>query len=421
MSNVPPIASRPDFRAQAEHVLYRVRRAIAEVIASVPGFTYCRPNDLANELGLDAKLGWNIGRSIEGPDPFASARFLPGPTGMSAFLNAARRRQTPREAIESARQAFEAFSELVRTHAGTRNRFNALAAALATTDCVRADVEHRRLTFEGNTYLWGVHARTIFRANIAHPSTDHENWDVITVRGFVDFRRIRPNVAWRIRSSHSVDAEHNVHSETRAVPLDPRVTEGHVPLLTDFCTQPTPGFRRIFGPYGEPQFEFVESSVGNSSRFSCVTGELLGQVEPRYRSELYNDFCFAFSSRTPAEVLVFDVLIHSSLMNDTAPFAAELYSDLFGGGPEVRYEPNDRLPLHESVEHLGRGPEAARTADVPRYPEMLRYAIERAGWNRADFELYRLRLQYPPLPTTIMLRKPLPERPARSDTRGEAG
>jgi hypothetical protein len=403
-------APRSAFEAHAEGVVRRLCDAVAEVIAAVPGFTYRRPNDLAGELGLPPKLAWNLGRCIEGPDPFASAQFLPGPSGMRAFLRAARRRSTPPELVGSAEQAFELFCQLVREHAGTRKHFNMLAAGLASTDRARADVEHRRRTFEGNTYIWGVHARTVFRANIVHPSADPDMWDLASIRGFVDFQCVRPNVAWRIGSSFSVDTDHHIHHEVRSIALDARVTDGQVPLLADFCTQPIARFRRVVGPRGEPEYEFVQSSVGNTARFTCVTGELLRRAEPCFRSERYDEFCVAFSPRTPAEALVFDVLIHRTLFEGSGSLTAELYSDLFGGGPEVRYEPNDRLPMHESVVYLGRSLDAARTADIPRYRKLLRFALDQAGWDEADFDVYRLRVQYPPIPTTMMLRKRLPAR-----------
>ncbi len=404
----PPPA---DFPATAEVIIRRLRNALAAVVAGVPGFTFRRPNDLASELGLDPKLAWNVGRCLETPDLFASVRFLPGPTGMRVFLCAAQRRAAPAEAIAETRAAFAAFRQLVRTHAGSRKYFNMLAAGLAATGAARADIEHRRLLFEGSTYVWGVQTRTLFRANIVHPAPDTETHDLVTLRGFIDFCRMRPNVAWRLGQSFSVDRTHRVHHDTRHTPLDP-AWSGPVPLVPAFCSQPIPAFRPVRGVHGNTEFEFVESSVGHTARITCVTGELLRAVEPRYRTDLYDDFCVAFAIRTPAEALVFDLLLHRDLFPDGGAPRAALYSDLFGGGLTLRYEPTARLPLHDPVTRLGSGPDAACTADIPRYVDMLRYALARAGWSGDEFDVYRLRIQYPPLPTTVMLRRPLPERPA---------
>ncbi len=400
-----------DFPAHAEAVVRRLRSALAAVVSGIPGFSYRRPNDLAAELGLDPKLAWNVSRCLDTSDPFAAVRFLPGPTGIRALLRAAQRRAAPAAAIAETQAAFAAFQALVRTHAGSRKYFNMLAAGLASSDRLRADVEHRRLMFEGHVYVWGVRARTLFRANLARPSADGEHYDLVAVRGFIDFRRMRPNVAWRLGQSFSVDSTHRVHRDARRVPLDPTAT-GPVPLLTEFCSQPIPVFRPVLGVHGEMEFEFVEDSVGDTARITCVTGELLRAVEPRFRTDLYDDFCNAFSIRTPAEVLVFDLWLHRDLFADRGALLPELYSDLFGGGPQLRYEPTDRLPLHDPLVPLGKGLDVIHTADIPRYPEMLRRALTRVGWNADEFDVYRLRIQYPPLPTTVMLRRPLPARPA---------
>jgi len=411
MSPVARPAPPPDFPAAAETVIRRLRTALAAVVYGIPGFSYRRPADLATELGLDPKLAWNIGRCVDTPDLFASVRFMPGPTGIRTLLRAAQRRAAPAEALAETRAAFAAFRELVRTHAGSRKYFNMLAAGLTATDRLRADIEHRRLMFEGNTYVWGVRARTLFRANIVRPSADGDTYDLVAVRGFIDFCRMRPNVAWRLGQSFSVDSTHRVHHDARRVPLDPAST-GPVPLLTEFCSHPTPAFRPVLSAHGEIEFEFVESSVGDTARVTCVTGELLRAVEPRYRTDLYDDFCNAFSIRTPAEVLVFDLLLHRDLFPGGGGLCPELYSDLFGGGPQLRYEPTALLPLHDPLIPLGSGLDVVHTADIPRYPEMLRQALAWAGWNGEEFDVYRLRIQYPPLPTTVMLRRPLPARPA---------
>jgi hypothetical protein len=404
-----------DFAGQAEHDVARVRTAIARVIAGIPDFTYRRPSELAEKLGLDPKLAWNLGRCVDVADPFASARYLPGPTGARTFIRAARRCQVNDDTLTAAREAFESFHKLVTLHAGTRKCFNAMAAGLSTAERERSDVENRRLTFEGNRYIWGVQARTVFRINIVHPSSDGLTWDLATVRGTIDFQRMRPNVAWRFARTSSVDTSNTTYRGTRRESLDPRTNDG-IPLLTEFCSQPLPEFRLATGSHNEDEFEFVASSVGNTARITCVTGEVLLSVEPLHRTELHPEFCSLFRVRTPAEVLVFDMLLHRSLFPTVEPIRAELYSDLFGAGPgpDLHYQPCDCLPLHEPVVELGPAASAAHSMDIPRYADLLQYTFERVGWNPQDFDLLRLRMQYPPIPTTVALRRPLPELPGGS-------
>jgi hypothetical protein len=160
---------------------------------------------------------------------------------------------------------------------------------------------------------------------------------------------------------------------------------------------------------GEHEFEFVSSSVGRNHQITCVTGEILRRVEPRFGNEVYDDLCFSFPVRTPANSLVFDILIHRDLFPTNEPLKPNLYSDLFGGGPGFYYEESDRLPLHESMQYLGEG-NSVSTPDIPRYSEMLSLAFSRSGFAADEFNAYRLRVEYPTISTTLLVGRKLPRR-----------
>jgi hypothetical protein len=61
--------------------------------------------------------------------------------------------------------------------------------------------------------------------------------------------------------------------------------------------------------------------------------------------------------------------------------------------------------------HLGRGIERVRTADIPDYGDMLDTVFQVTGWNSKEFDVYRVRMRYPPIPASVMLRHPLPPPP----------
>jgi hypothetical protein len=68
----------------------------------------------------------------------------------------------------------------------------------------------------------------------------------------------------------------------------------------------------------------------------------------------------------------------------------------------------DRLPVAERLQHLGRGVERVRTAEIPRYAEILGAAFEKTGWDPDDFDVYRVRMRYPPIPVSVMVRHEMP-------------
>ena len=71
----------------------------------------------------------------------------------------------------------------------------------------------------------------------------------------------------------------------------------------------------------------------------------------------------------------------------------------------------DLLPVGDRLQHLGRGIDRVRTADIPDYGEMLDTVFSITGWNAKDFEVYRVRMRYPPIPASVMLRHALPPAP----------
>ena len=197
---VPPAAPPSLFEEQTTRVIERLRRAVAEVAkmgdpGSAPGG---RPVDLATRLKMDTQLAWKITRLTDTESPFDAARYVPGKTGFQIFLRAARRNDVSKAAIASAKAAYDGFSDLVHTHAGNRRAFEVMLGQHAREDRIRADLEYRRISFEGNSYIWGMQARVALRVDVIGPSDDPMMTDFACVKGFLDLRRLRPNVPWRI-------------------------------------------------------------------------------------------------------------------------------------------------------------------------------------------------------------------------------
>jgi hypothetical protein len=95
------------------------------------------------------------------------------------------------------------------------------------------------------------------------------------------------------------------------------------------------------------------------------------------------------------------------------PLTPELivFGDLLGGPeyPGGGREP-PRLPVDESVDYLGKGSTVVATSDVPRYVELARCVFERLGWDGEHFDVYRVRVAYPVVPSIVVMRHPLRDR-----------
>jgi hypothetical protein len=131
---------------------------------------------------------------------------------------------------------------------------------------------------------------------------------------------------------------------------------------------------------------------------------------PYYRDEhnLHNEYT-AFV-RAPCEVLINDLFVHEDMFGPLTPELI-VFGDLLGGPeyPGGGREP-PRLPVDEAVDYLGKGPGGIATADVPRYAELARYVFERLGWDGERFDVYRVRVAYPVVPSIVVMRHPLRDR-----------
>jgi hypothetical protein len=114
--------------------------------------------------------------------------------------------------------------------------------------------------------------------------------------------------------------------------------------------------------------------------------------------------------RTPSDLLIFDLFVHTDLTSAMDP-QFFLYSNLECGpmlpAPELeRY----RLPASPQVQRLGVSPPIPGTPEVARYDELVDYVFAQLGWQANEFAGFRVQMPYPPLPAAAVLEWPLAER-----------
>ena len=150
--------------------------------------------------------------------------------------------------------------------------------------------------------------------------------------------------------------------------------------------------------------------MGRGGSLTSIHGEVIRGVEPRYRDAQHRDLVIGVQPRTPSELLITDLILHRDLFEDPAP-RLEVLSDLFGDALAIEPFECDRLETSETIELLGAGVEVLRAPEIPRYTEMIRYAYDRLGWKGSEFDVYRLRIAYPLIPTCLFIRQELPAAP----------
>lgn len=401
------------FEAESSAVIQRLRTALAEVVAAVPG-TVSTPTELQRALRVDMNVCCKILKVVSTAGTLHAGLQLPGLMALRSFLKGARRAGVPDGVVESASGAADEFDRLVSTHADDRTTFDSMVSSLVgSEDAEQITFQHRRATFRGQRHLFGMHARVQLKCLIIQPEADDPRLlDLANLGGFVALRLLRPAAApialTPAYTTNDDGAVRVVHRE----PLAPEApnTAG-VSLLPEFCSRPTVQLHAAPALPGQVIGDLIGIGVGNTAAVDCVEGHLNRAAVPRYREPDNRIGGHLAEVRVPCETLLLDLLVHEDAFGPLQPRASARADHL----AEVRFHGSaawQPLPASESVRYLGKGPSVLYTPEYPRYPELGRYAFQRLGWAGERFDVYRCRVEYPVLPSTIAMFFDLPEAPA---------
>ena len=408
----PSTVESNGFEDDARQSLVRLREAFAALLENLPERAV-RAHEVSKTLGIHRKLGWQIANLVYEPDPLAAAQHLPGRASIRKFLNAVARHKVDAELLRTAEDAVGNIDRLIEVHAGDRESLNLMLTGSAGEAARKADLAQRRAAFQAGSYIWGVQVQTSLASVVLWPSAEREGcFDLAQLAGFVGFRRMRSNVSWPLRSARQYADDGSATPQPVRIPLDGNnVGSDEPPLLTRFCSQPPPGMRRRTGPDRMIIDELLPGPTGNTGAIDCFIGELCRAAGHAYRTEHESIWGTGRRVRTPAQVLILDQFVHEDLFGVIDPKVC-MYRDLPEGPPlPVAMRDDDRMPVFETVQHLGKGLSGIRTPDVPRYAEMISYVFERLGWEPSRFRVVRARVEYPPVPTTVSVEYALPEKP----------
>ncbi len=396
-----------DFHGEVGAVFGTVRRRLGAIVEGVCGGSP-RAQDVTDAFGVYRKLGWQIWNVVYTDDPLAATRYLPAQRSMRVWRAAAEAKGVAADALARLDEALGQFHQAVERHAGDREMLEVLVEAGGGGDGTpdeAAEARWRKQAFAANAFIWGVRAHRLLAVGVVAPSTRAGYFDLLRIQGLFGLVRTRASVRWPFAQLFIRDRDGNPYQFDRR-PLDedaPAVRETGVPLLPDFCSRPLPPVQRSTNARGVVEDELLPGPVGQRAAANIVTGEILREVAPLDESPgAVNNF--GTGVRTPGELLVSDLLLHRDLLK-----GAQRELCVFGElvTPLSRDE-RDRIPVADRLQALGPAAERIATADVPRYDELVAHAMSRVGWDMAAFDLYRVRMRYPPIPVSVVVRSTMP-------------
>jgi hypothetical protein len=417
-SALAPASAAPqaDFEHSLRESLAQLRASLFSILETV-GANLRVPHQITRQFGIDKSLAAKLARVVRESDPFSAALDVPGEEAMRIFSRAMRDAGAPQASLESLRESVDSFQQMIRTHCGDRATFEMIASSASPARSFKQQQQLetlRKHMFRGSSAVFGVQTRLQLSAQFVAPSRDQAGrTDVAMFNGLIDFRRIRSDVAWAVSSMRNLAPDGSALPTGAYEPIDPEARNaGDGPLLREFCSSPSMKLQTTPGPNSSLRFELPDGPVGATHSLTVFTGWIHRNVGERYRTPDDHVGEHFTALTTPAELTIQDFFVHRDLEYAHRPEVC-LYGQLPGA---VAYPngPRDRglLPMSETLENLSGMPPQPMTAEYANYPAIVQRVAERLGHRLEDFYGVRIQLRFPPVPSMLLYRYELPERPA---------
>jgi hypothetical protein len=405
----PSYASPAAFPVEAQEVLRRLRRAIAEMFDSVPG-GIGKSRDVQKLFGVSTKLSWQIFKLAGPGDALSLAPHVPKEAAMRRVLEGAEKYGVPARLINEVRTAYSAFEALIETHAGDRASFESMAVGLSgSSDTGQADVQHRKAIFRGHSHFYGAQVETRVITHFMHPSGEPDRYDLAALRSKFGLRRLRADAevvvdSIRMYPPPGTDAVHWGY-------IDQEMAERYgAPILPPGCSEPVPPLHTRQGPLGRTYFELADDVLGQRGAVNLSFGQVLcNTVLSPSDDGRTKGWLVLTHTLTPAACLIADMLVHRQTM-PRLTHEVNIYGHANQAQPYEIEQTYPRLPFREQITKLEAGIDGARIHGTPQYIDLLRYVCEHRGWHLDDFDVYRLKIEFPLLDSLVAMRFDLPPR-----------
>lgn len=366
------------------------------------------PVAVARLLDVDKVLMSRVLKALRAGDTVEGLSAMPGPEPLRRMVLQATTKHLLRDGVaERATVAIDRYEKLIKHTLGDRSRLDSLLSAWAPTARREFELRRKQAAFKALSQIRGAQAEVNHAAVLLNPSADPERIDVVWLTGFLGLARLRPGAPLNFASRRVA----TVSQARRPVSLEGLpVDSGDSMLVREFCSRPTP--RLQVSKVDQSVFYAVQDdALGAADAVDLVYAEVNRAEIPRYVPLGSGRRGYYFAEvNIPCSVLQFDVLVHEELYPGGEPELV-IYDTAFQGVASVndRTRDVDRLDLIESVDTLPT-PLRLRSADVPRYTELIEHAAKAVNFDLTRFRGYRTRIDYPLYGSQVAMAFPAQER-----------
>ena len=409
---MPAAHHAPPFAEHCSTSVRGIQTALAAAYRSA-GLDIEKPQDVSRQIGIDKNLSWKIARIAGDEDPLSAAVLVPGPEGINILVEALSRGGVGDRELTALRKAFGAFEDMVRQHAGDRPTLQLLLDGMTSGASLEMS---RKTAFRGLSGVWGVQARVRIMTQILMPcATDATALDTAIVASLIDVRRLRSLPGWPIfrfqRYTGSIESgdEGNTVGERKLEPLeDPASPDDPALIMRSWCSPPDARVQSVTTPLGIVH-ELADGPLGLTGTSTFVFGHVERGAVSRYtRPSVMGKGEMGAVVTMPIETLLFDVIAHRDLP-EVAEAKLQVFGNPFGNAPlDAAARKSMLLPIREPVREITGSPTRFDTEHAPEYPQLVAQVFRRIGADPAEFRAFRVELQYPPMPSTVMVSYQLP-------------
>jgi hypothetical protein len=225
-------------------------------------------------------------------------------------------------------------------------------------------------------------------------------WDAANLRVKLGIRRLRASANFPVNQTKHVTSDTQIEkSQDHLVKgtFDDETAEKYgAPIIGRFSSNPLPRFNTVTDIDGRIYTRIVGDNVGQTSAVDLVFGQTVFNA-PLTSMSINGVRRMGFGSSlditTPLAVLILDKLVH----RPTFPNLDWEFTVHWVDNPAfpTGSEDDSALPFCERIVKLDAGVDGARTHEVPQYIEMLELVCDRCKWKIEDFDVYRVRVEYP--------------------------
>jgi hypothetical protein len=397
------IASGQENEVQAR--ITQVGRDLGEtfckLLDAIPGGPH-RPQWLAQQLGVNAVLTSRLLKAAQQRDPLVVAHVMPGPEPLRRLLRAAEKQKINRRLIQDAADAVDRFQQLIDAEAGDRSALDAIISGWLPDARAKVELIAKQSVFRGVSHLLGTSCEVAHYTMMLHPSAPKgDRADQLLITNIHGLRRVRPGASINYDTIHSSSPMLTIEGES--------VDSIHGLLLEQFCSLPVPQLSVVHR--GDiAQYTLLGQDVGVRSAVDLVHATYLPgnkQVQRQF-SDPPRTTPMAIGIDPPSRTFLFDVILHRDIFPKQTPRLDVYRTAGAVASPQGMRDEMHRLDILESIQPLGQGIAAWRSADSPKHHEIMAHVCARRGWDPAHLRGYRCRMDYPMYSTEVVISFDLP-------------